>query len=74
MPSTSLRLGCGPGARVHPYDSLSSDIAFACAYNCSEVNVPSQLTAEEWACIFTDSCREILDYDACMVDATYTCD
>jgi hypothetical protein len=65
---------CNEDTSSNDYDFLRSDLAFACTANCNDANVQIGLSAEEWTCMFTDSCREVVDYDECMIDATYTCD
>lgn len=65
---------CNEDTDSSDYEVLRTELEFSCTSSCNDAAVQSQLTAEEWTCIFTDSCREFADYDACMVDATYTCD
>ncbi len=65
---------CNEDTDSNDYDPLRTELVLSCTSTCSDATVESRVTAEEWTCIFTDSCREFADYDACMVDATYTCD
>jgi hypothetical protein len=65
---------CNEDTSSTKYEGLRSALKDSCELNCTDAAVQSELSAEEWTCIFTDTCREFADYDACMVDGSYTCD
>ncbi len=44
-----------------------------CSAQCTDSVLNSNLTAQQWDCLFQSSCRESIDYDECKVGATYRC-
>lgn len=65
---------CNEDTSSRNYDILQSELTLQCKLGCSDDAVQSQLTAAEWTCMFTDSCREVFEHDSCMTGASYTCE
>jgi hypothetical protein len=65
---------CNEDTDSDRYEGAQSILALQCEASCTDATVQSSLTASEWACTFTDSCRQVLEHDSCATDASYTCD
>lgn len=65
---------CNENTSSTNYDGLELDLVAQCKLGCTDAAVQSKLTVAQWQCLFTDSCREAVEHDSCMSDASYTCD
>lgn len=65
---------CNEDTSSNDYDGAEDVLTYSCSSGCNDADVQSHFSDADWACIFMDSCREFVDYDACDLDVTYTCD
>lgn len=65
---------CNEDTSSSNYDGLEPFLIDNCETTCTDAAVQSKFTAAEWSCTFMSSCREVLDFDACMNDSHYTCE
>lgn len=65
---------CNENTNSTNYDEVEFDLATICKSTCTDADLQSKLTGAKWTCFFTDTCREVIETDSCMTDASYTCD
>lgn len=65
---------CNEDTSSDHFAGLEDVLMYSCTPGCSDAKLQSGYTDADWACIFTASCREFIDYDACDLDMSYTCD
>jgi hypothetical protein len=64
---------CDEDTKSTRYDALQDLLASACDAQCSDSVLQSNVTAENWQCLFQSSCRQAFDYDTCHTQASYYC-
>jgi hypothetical protein len=64
---------CNENTSSTNYDGLQFELASECKTSCTDAALQSKLTVAKWSCIFTDTCRAVVEADSCMSDAHYTC-
>jgi hypothetical protein len=57
------------------YAGLGDMLASQCRASCTDAQLASGLSVEQWTCLFQKSCREVFDrdYDVCAANAYYYC-
>lgn len=64
---------CNEDTRSTRYDALADVLASQCETSCTEDVINSNITAQQWQCLFQSSCREAVDYDVCHAQGSYYC-
>ena len=64
---------CNEDTKSTRYDALAELIVSACEAQCTDTIVNSNITAQQWQCLFQSSCRQVLDYDTCATGSSYFC-
>jgi len=64
---------CNEDTMTSGYGTLRASLEIECNATCDEAAV-AQISDERWSCMFTDSCRMVLQDDSCDADGYYTCE
>ncbi len=63
---------CNEDTMSQGYETVRVWQEIECNESCDEAAV-AQISAEKWSCMFTDSCRMVMQDDSCDADGRYTC-
>jgi len=55
------------------YTALGDLLESQCRVGCMDAQVQSQITRDQWRCLFQSSCRQVYGADACHARARYNC-
>jgi hypothetical protein len=64
---------CNEDSHSSRYTGLGDILDVQCESMCTDALVNSNITTEEWQCLFQDSCRQVFDYDTCNTQSSYYC-
>ena len=64
---------CAEDTGNNGYIQIFEAVNAECLASCSDATLTSQVSAEQWTCLFQSSCRQALDVDVCHVQANYHC-
>jgi hypothetical protein len=62
---------CNEDTHSTRYDALRELAAAQCMAACNESTLNTELSVDQWQCLFQKSCRQALDYDECRLGGAY---
>ena len=71
--STCLVDLCDEDKNTTEFEYLQDPVTADCESTCTDAQIQTVFTQAAWNCLFQQTCREVLQDDACHVQATYSC-
>jgi hypothetical protein len=65
---------CNEDTKSTRFDAVEGLLETSCLSMCTDALLQQSFPTAAWQCLFQSSCRQVLDYDTCNSDGSYTCD
>ena len=71
--TSCLVLLCNEDTASTRYTGLDDVLDPQCVASCSDAQLQSKITADQWSCVFESSCRQVFGNDSCHAMSHYNC-